>query len=296
MNRTTRAPRTRISVLASAVITVLALAPPASADPPANDEIESATRVTAVPARFVQDTGGATASSTDGPCVFGDSVWYRYRPAETRRVRWVTIGSDYDTVLAVFRGPRRDRTLVGCNDDAVFFDSAVAVRHVAGEKYWVAVSACCSLRSRGGELELNAYAPAPAGVTSTVATVATGAVSGRLFVDGTIACDTLAGAYLEVTASQRVGENVAHGEGFGLVDPCRPEGGEWSVALDSTTGWAFQPGLVSLTVSVQAFDGFNFVEQGPDTANYPVVEDPDRIAPVPAAPAGKQWFGSRKLR
>ena len=295
MNRSTRATR-RSSVLASAMLVLVALAFPASAAPPANDDIEDATRVTAVPARFVQDTRGAAFSSDDGSCVLGDSVWYRYRPTVTQRVRWVTLGSDYDTVLAIFHGTRRNRTLIGCNDDAVFLDSALGRRFVAGEKYWIAVSACCSRASRGGELVLNVYRPAPAGVSTTVTAAQTGAVSGRLFVDGAIECSTLSGAFVQVAASQRVGDNVARGEGSVLLDSCDSAGGEWSVAIDTSTGWAFQTGLASLTVTTQAFDGFNLAEQGPETSNFPVVGDPDRIAPMPSEAPGKKWFGSRKLR
>src|SRR5262245_16929646 len=84
---------------------------------PANDSIRHASVISDLPASFSQSTRGATAGRYDGRCVQGASVWYRFTPERTVTGRVVTIGSNYDTVLAVFRGPRADRTLLRCNDD-----------------------------------------------------------------------------------------------------------------------------------------------------------------------------------
>jgi hypothetical protein len=107
---------------------------PAYAAPPANDDIAGAVPVTAVPFVAEVDTSEASAVRSDGECVGGGSVWYRYRPTATARLRAVTVGSDYDTVLAVFQGPRDARRLVACNDDAVDLDSALEMRFQAGRR------------------------------------------------------------------------------------------------------------------------------------------------------------------
>ena len=46
-------------------------------------------------------------------CVYARSVWFRYVPDQTSRVRITTIGSSYDTVLAVFTGNRSPQELCG---------------------------------------------------------------------------------------------------------------------------------------------------------------------------------------
>jgi hypothetical protein len=248
----------------------MALEVPALAAPPANDSITAATPLGAPPGRFVVDTRQATASPTDGRCVHGRSVWFRTRPDVTRTVRLSTIGSDYDTVMAVFRGPRTNRTLIACVDDVAESVSASRqVRFVEGNTYWVAVSACCGGNSPGGRLVLNTFRPAAAGVTATIESVETGAVSGRLLVHGTARCNTPSELRLELSASQRVaaGANVARGHRFSSRT-CGTQVRAWTAVVDSQTGWAFQPGPVSVTFRGSAFDGFESVQFGPRTSNF----------------------------
>ncbi len=269
------------SVVAAALLAVVALEVPALAAPPANNSITSATPLGAPPARFVVDTRQATASPSDGSCVHGRSVWFRTRPGVTRTVRLSTIGSDYDTVLAVFRGTRTNRTRIACADDS--FDEGGAattqVRFVAGRTYWVAASACCSRSAPGGQLVLNTFLPTATGLTASVVSVETGAISGRLLVHGTARCSTPSDLELELSASQRVGAgaNVASGEGF-TTGVCGRQASTWTATLDSFTGWAFQTGTTSVTLSGFASDGFGFAQMGPQTGNFVVTENPNARA------------------
>ncbi len=267
---------TRLLTVLATVLLVVAPQVPASADPPANDAVTHARALGMAPRTFSIDTTEATASSNDGSCVGGASVWFRISPKVTRVVRLSTLGSDYDTLVGVFRGPRSSRRLIACLDDT--FGSATEARgfrFVAGQTYWVAVSACCDRTSRGGHLALRTWLPTPAGVTATVDSVRSGAVSGRLVVRGTAECATPSELWVSAYASQRVnaGTNVARGgsEGYATCLPGQPT--SWTVRLDSDTGWAFQAGQIAMTVDGGAYDGFQFAPFDEPTETWTVTED-----------------------
>jgi len=278
MNQPARTLRRKFTVVVSALLVAGAAAAPAYAAAPANDSITTPTRVTSVPQRFDQDNSEATAERGDGACVRGASVWYRYRPTTTARVRVVTFGSDYDTILAVYQGSRSSRTLVGCEDDLqnelFSVASAARVRFVAGETYLIAVSACCNRRALGGHGVLTLYRGGRPGVHTTVGSVETGEISGRLFVNGTTTCDTPSASAVEVTASQRVGDHVARGTGFVEMDGCGAEATAWRVTIDTETGWAFQQGKASLQAGSFTDDGFELASDQ-QTLTADVGSDPD---------------------
>ena len=280
MNRLLGSCRRRVSVLAAGALlaasgVVVGAAYPAAVAPPGNDSLDEALPISGIPTRVVQDTREATPSRDDGECVYGDSVWYRFRPTTTTTARVVTVGSDFDTVLAVFRGRRADRTLVACNDDGAGLNSAAEVRFRAGARYWIAVSACCGRRGVGGHSVLTLYRPRPAATSMSLGPVTTGAVSGRIFASGTVRCDTPSVAAVTVTVSQRVGTQVARGSGVSEMPLCSSAGRSWDVQVDSETGVAFQEGLASVTVRVDSLDGFAFAEQE-RTANVTVGSSPNR--------------------
>jgi hypothetical protein len=278
----------RLSAVSIGVLLVsAAVALPAYAAPPPNDSITSPTVVRAIPARIAQDTSQATADRTDGDCVRGSSVWYRFRPTTTRRLRVVTIGSDFDTILALFRGPRATRTLRQCSDDTSDeFTSAVEERFVAGQTYWIAVSACCNRRATGGNSVLTIYPPSPAGATTTIDTVESGGVSGRLFVSGSTVCDTPSVAFPFVFVSQRVGTGVARGGGSAFIAECTTTTTHWTMPLDTETSFAFQPGPISLTYVDQVDDGFSFFFSDENTTTMTVVDNPVLRPHRPRAHAG----------
>ena len=100
-------PQLCLSLAISLVITFVGVTI-ALADPPANDDISSATLVSILPFIDSNDTVQATAAGDDPiPTCHASreaSVWYSYTPTENQHVRATTTGSDYATVLAVFTG------------------------------------------------------------------------------------------------------------------------------------------------------------------------------------------------
>jgi Ca2+-binding RTX toxin-like protein len=98
----------------------------AMAAPPANDAFADAIAVNEpLPFTDLRDTSDATAedgepSANDFGCEFlAASVWYSFVPSTDAIVAADTVGSDFDTVLAVWEGSALDSlTHVACSDDA----------------------------------------------------------------------------------------------------------------------------------------------------------------------------------
>jgi len=276
MSHTRKQFSVRVMAATSAALTVVVLAPaaPVQAAPPPNDGTTKAVEITTVPDTLLADTREATADRVDRDCVLGRSVWYRYSPPATARVKMVTIGSSFDTVLAVYQGRTSPTTLLACNDDAAGLASAVRPLLTAGRQYWIAASSCCGRPSaRGGDLVLRLYRGGTPAIQVTVDSAEAGAVSGRLRVHGTITCATPSVTYVELEISQLVGENVARGRRLIEVDECLSEPTEWTARVDSDTGWAFQPGTVAADAYAEGHDGFSGVSTNVET-NLPVTVDP----------------------
>jgi hypothetical protein len=138
--------------------------------PPANDIFASAIALPAGTTRAV--TFGAstepgeptTVDATCGPSggVIGRTVWYTLTPTSNGIVTLDTIGSDFDTVLAVYTGSAVNAlTRLACNDDAVNQQSQVTVPVMAGTPYRVQVG---GLNGAAGNLVLNVPTiPGPGG-------------------------------------------------------------------------------------------------------------------------------------
>jgi hypothetical protein len=253
--------RPRVTSAAAAAITALAaalLGVPAHAAPPANDDIAGATPTTTSASTVTFDTTEATADPTDGRCVGDRSVWFRFVAPATSRFRLTTAGSSYDNRLAVFRGPRNSRSLVDCNNNGGPGRTAAdSMRIREGEKYWIAISSCCEPGPGGSAVLTIKDHEGDHGVDLQVEGADAGAVSGRMFVFGSMTCATPSEVDVDAFASQRVGANVARGSGQRRNRLCGSDPVTWRVALDSETGWAFQPGPVAVTVSARAWDGFH---------------------------------------
>jgi len=91
--------------------------------PPSNDEINTPVQIAAITYTNQQNTINAT-SAADDPALSacnrapGDAtVWYQFTPSSSGYYNINTIGSDYDTMLAVWTGARGNLNLIGCNDD-----------------------------------------------------------------------------------------------------------------------------------------------------------------------------------
>ena len=141
-----------VSMLLLAAITLPA-APPALAQPPQNDDFDSAIVVPELPWTDYRWTGEAT-SAPDDPveCHNNGSVWYTFTPAEDMVIEANTFGSDYDTTLAAYTGGRGSLTLVpdACNDDFAGLQSRVVFAATGGTSYHFLVGYCCGQGGSGG--------------------------------------------------------------------------------------------------------------------------------------------------
>jgi|GEM_PF-3939263 len=114
---------------------------------PSNDDFNSPVVISQVPYSTSLDTFGAT-QAVDDPTIpkcnltrAQATVWYRYIPSQSGTLSADTVGSDYDTVLAVWSGSRGNLTLVECNDDRSFTphdqDSELVASLRAGTTYYI---------------------------------------------------------------------------------------------------------------------------------------------------------------
>lgn len=105
-----------------------------------NDTFAEAQRLTGIAGSVVGDNTLATRD-TGEPRFRPHSIWYRWTAPSTRRMVFDTRGSEFDTVLWVFRGhdlSRLKREAV--NDDALGLRSRVRFDAVAGRTYRIAIS------------------------------------------------------------------------------------------------------------------------------------------------------------
>ncbi len=122
-----------------------ASASPAYAAVPTNDLIGNSTPITtAAYTNIVADVAGATTTATDpviscGGSQHEDSVWYTFVPASSGVVSVNTLNSQYDTVLAIFKGTPSALIEMGCNDNSGGVTSAITMPLRGGVRYYVEV-------------------------------------------------------------------------------------------------------------------------------------------------------------
>ena len=116
-----------------------------------NDDFNSPVTIT-VPYSLTNDVRGATQASDDPALTNCNrlpgqaSVWYKYTPTISGQLALDTIGSDYDTMLAVWSGTRGNLTPIGCNDDIGDVNgdwdtnSTLSVQLIGGTTYYIEVS------------------------------------------------------------------------------------------------------------------------------------------------------------
>jgi len=135
----------RVLVVAGLILGPVLLANAVLAAPPGNDDFGNAKVITALPFEHRTDTSDATTQSSDPRCGRLRSVWYSFTP---KRAGWIaarTQGSNYDPILSVYTGTRRDLDLVDCER----YSGIVHFEAVAGETYRFMVS---KYYQRGGDL------------------------------------------------------------------------------------------------------------------------------------------------
>lgn len=163
---------------------------------PPNDEIENATAITTTSFSAVQETLGATRAADDPefPCLFDEprpdsaSVWFVFHATKPGKIRVSTVGSSYDTLLAVWTGARGALTNIACDDDGGGDLSSLlrSTQVRRGETYYIEVAAYNYLNSArsakagapkmnlGGDLSF-AFTFSPAPLSPTLLNPADGA-------------------------------------------------------------------------------------------------------------------------
>ncbi|RJP48825.1 MAG: hypothetical protein C4583_13770 [Anaerolineaceae bacterium] len=118
---------------------------PAYAVAPGNNSISNAIKITTAAYNgTVADVAGATTDAADpiiscGVSQHEDSVWYTFTPSSSGEVKINTINSQYDTILAVFKGTPNALIEMGCNDNSGGVTSAITLPLRGGVKYYIEV-------------------------------------------------------------------------------------------------------------------------------------------------------------
>jgi len=110
-----------------------------------NDSFDSAAIIQGLSAQVAGNNNGCSADETEPAhypdCPAAHSVWWKWTPEESGHVTIHTLGSDFDTVLAVYTGATLgELALVACGDDwGVRTESLVEFDAVDGVEYRIAV-------------------------------------------------------------------------------------------------------------------------------------------------------------
>lgn len=129
-------------------------APTPPPPPPANDNFATATSIPSTPYTSstvntqyaTTETGETTPSCSTGGAAVTRTIWYQVTPSVPGLLTADTIGSSYDTVLAVYiNGDPLNPPSIGslrefaCNDDAVGLQSRTQFLGLPGVTYWVKI-------------------------------------------------------------------------------------------------------------------------------------------------------------
>lgn len=255
--------RGHLSLLLTATLATLTLTvAPAAAAVPANDTIEDATVITALPFTVDQDTTDATKSDTD-PRPSCDrrvkhTVWFRLTAPANGWLAADTLGSRYDTLAAVYTGGPGSLTEVACNDDTyrdgdwkpkarVYWDAD------AGTTYYLMVAAGYG---SGGKLHLTVGASEAPFTVDAFAVDPTGSAdnqAGTAVIHGTITCSNgPAEVYVEIFVRQQIGRlyiSAYNGKEFSCDGVTA-----WRMKVSSYEG-AFTAGPVEVSSDVYWQDG-----------------------------------------
>ncbi len=150
--------------LLGAMVALLGVAPVVQAQTaPANDNFAAAQTLPGQAGRVTGNNNNATKETGEpnhagGARLF--SVWYRWTPTISSTANFTTAGSNFDTILAVYRGSRVNAlTEVVSNDDTrTSVTSAVTFASQANTTYYIAVD---SFSTTTGNIVLNYDARIP---------------------------------------------------------------------------------------------------------------------------------------
>jgi len=115
--------------------------------PPVNDDISTPIQINSNSYTNQQNTYNAT-SAVDDPALTdcnrapGDAtVWYQFIPPSGGYYYINTIGSDYDTMLAIWTGTRGNLNLIACNDDRPSdLQSELIINVSSGVAYYIEIA------------------------------------------------------------------------------------------------------------------------------------------------------------
>lgn len=137
--------------------------------PPANDNFENR----ALAGNGTIGVSGTNMESSSQPgepinpsVAGGKTVWWKWTPAFSGTVSIDTIGSNYDTTLAIYSGSSLGNlVLLGANDDSVGHLSKVTFNATAGTEYQIQVD---GYSGATGQISLNYPDPASAGAVPAI--------------------------------------------------------------------------------------------------------------------------------
>ncbi|HEV2695324.1 MAG TPA: immunoglobulin domain-containing protein [Verrucomicrobiae bacterium] len=108
-------------------------------DTVSNDLCSGAVVITSYSYSNLQSTVKASSYADPTPdCIdgFGNGVWYQFTPASSGLLLVDTLGSDFDTGLAIYTGGCGSFTEVACDDDSDGVTSALSIPATAGTTYY----------------------------------------------------------------------------------------------------------------------------------------------------------------
>ena len=224
---------------------------------PANDGIRGATDIVALPfSDTVLTTDTAAAAEVPSDCGIGHTVWYRFTASADGFVRADSLGSNFDTVIAVYLVAGAGPSEIACNDDSVDLQSVLVVPVAAGETYLFQAGGCCSSRGDSGELTFNLAESGPPFALERV-TISGGSVdpvTGIATIKGAVVCSGPAErVFIRVRVRERVGRLIIRGSGsrVKVCDGRTP----YRVAVEGGNG-LYVPGNALVSVGVSSEDTF----------------------------------------
>ena len=245
----------RMAIPSSAVLLfTMMFASPVLAAPPANDVYPGRIVIGGIPFTTTQDTTEATTDAVDaemnpdecGAPATEASVWYELTGTDQQLLVDVS-ASDYSAGVLVSTGSPGSFTFVACQAGAVSFFAE------SGTTYAILlIDDQFDGGGNGGNLVLTIdEVPPPPEVDVEVDPIgAFDPQTGSATISGTITCDADAFAFLDASASQRVGRFVVRG--FGFVElVCDGSEQSWTMEIFGDTG-QFKGGKVQVQVFAQA--------------------------------------------
>jgi hypothetical protein len=181
------------------------------------------------------------------------------------RLQVDTLGSDFDTVLSVFRGPLSNLHLIECADDSFNLQTVIRFHAEADRNYFIEASSCCGNGGPGGG-QLNftvqqlPLEPLTVDFTITGGTVDT--ASGDVTLEGTADCSHGAAVFAFGQLRQRRSDVYIARTFFEMDIYCNGVTAWTSDPFEPQGFISFGAGDVKLRIfEIDAFDGrFRFIE------------------------------------